>query len=222
MGPLPRPALAAIFRDPDRVLGGEGGIRVAAQHGPSCGLWRPRASARAATRRAPSCAPQHGPSCGLWRPRASARAAVGSNPTFARTATGSPWSDIAGSSSRSWRRGWDSNPRTACTVNGFRDRPIRPLWHLSKLAERVGFEPTVGGYPTRALQARSFDHSDTSPLYLASASHQTSAAISRDVAGEQRRPLLQRTWRRERRAEKNPASSLLQASSSTPQVTSRR
>ncbi len=30
-----------------------------------------------------------------------------------------------------WRRGWDSNPRTACTVNGFRDRPVRPLRHLS-------------------------------------------------------------------------------------------
>ena len=48
----------------------------------------------------------------------------------------------------SWRRGWDSNPRTACTVNGFRDRPVRPLRHLSVymmgiVAERVGFEPTV-------------------------------------------------------------------------------
>ena len=31
----------------------------------------------------------------------------------------------------SWRRGWDSNPRYACTHNGFRDRPDRPLWHLS-------------------------------------------------------------------------------------------
>ncbi len=30
-----------------------------------------------------------------------------------------------------WRRGWDSNPRYACTHNGFRDRPDRPLWHLS-------------------------------------------------------------------------------------------
>src|SRR6266511_4459385 len=29
-----------------------------------------------------------------------------------------------------WRRGWDSNPRYACTHNGFRDRPNRPLWHL--------------------------------------------------------------------------------------------
>src|SRR5713101_5232096 len=31
-----------------------------------------------------------------------------------------------------WRRGWDSNPRYACTHNGFRDRPDRPLWHLSR------------------------------------------------------------------------------------------
>jgi len=29
------------------------------------------------------------------------------------------------------RRGWDSNPRTACTVNGFQDRPDQPLWHPS-------------------------------------------------------------------------------------------
>ena len=30
-----------------------------------------------------------------------------------------------------WRRGWDSNPRYGYPYNGFRDRPIRPLWHLS-------------------------------------------------------------------------------------------
>ena len=30
-----------------------------------------------------------------------------------------------------WRRERDSNPWTANAVNGFRDRPIRPLWHLS-------------------------------------------------------------------------------------------
>ena len=27
------------------------------------------------------------------------------------------------------RRGWDSNPRNACTFNGFQDRPVRPLRH---------------------------------------------------------------------------------------------
>ena len=37
-----------------------------------------------------------------------------------------------------WRRGWDSNPRYACTHNGFRDRPDRPLWHLSR-------GPLIGG-----------------------------------------------------------------------------
>ena len=31
------------------------------------------------------------------------------------------------------RRGRDSNPRCACAHNGFRDRPIRPLWHLSRV-----------------------------------------------------------------------------------------
>ena len=30
-----------------------------------------------------------------------------------------------------WRRGWDSNPRGACTPAGFQDRCIRPLCHPS-------------------------------------------------------------------------------------------
>jgi uncharacterized protein len=30
------------------------------------------------------------------------------------------------------RRGRDSNPRNACALNGFRDRPDRPLRHLSR------------------------------------------------------------------------------------------
>jgi site-specific DNA recombinase len=46
------------------------------------------------------------------------------------------------SSVPNWRRGRDSNPRNACTFNGFRDRPDRPLWHLSSDARaracRVG------------------------------------------------------------------------------------
>jgi hypothetical protein len=29
------------------------------------------------------------------------------------------------------RQGWDSNPWMPCDINGFRDRPIRPLWHLA-------------------------------------------------------------------------------------------
>ena len=33
-----------------------------------------------------------------------------------------------------WRRGWDSNPRYPRGHNGFRDRPDRPLWHLSASA----------------------------------------------------------------------------------------
>ena len=35
------------------------------------------------------------------------------------------------SSSSVWRRGWDSNPRSSYPDYGFRDRPIRPLSHLS-------------------------------------------------------------------------------------------
>ena len=32
---------------------------------------------------------------------------------------------------QNWRRGWDSNPRDACTPNGFQDRCLQPLGHLS-------------------------------------------------------------------------------------------
>ena len=31
-----------------------------------------------------------------------------------------------------WRRGWDLNPRSPYEDNGFRDRPNRPLSHLSE------------------------------------------------------------------------------------------
>ena len=36
------------------------------------------------------------------------------------------------------------------------------IWELSEMAERAGFEPAVP-LGTRAFQARSFGHSDTSP-----------------------------------------------------------
>ncbi len=36
-----------------------------------------------------------------------------------------------------WRRGRDSNPRNACALNGFRDRPVRPLRHLSAKGSRA-------------------------------------------------------------------------------------
>ena len=45
-----------------------------------------------------------------------------------------------------WRRGWDSNPRYACTHNGFRDRPDRPLWHLSR-ATLIGGRLPPGNRP---------------------------------------------------------------------------
>ncbi len=42
-----------------------------------------------------------------------------------------------------WRRGWDSNPRYPCGHNGFRDRPVRPLRHLSAGARGRGPSPQV-------------------------------------------------------------------------------
>ncbi len=35
------------------------------------------------------------------------------------------------SSVPSWRKGWDSNPRRACTLGGFQDRCLKPLGHPS-------------------------------------------------------------------------------------------
>ena len=37
-----------------------------------------------------------------------------------------------------WRRDRDSNPGYSCEHNGFRDRPVRPLRHLSAV-EIAGF-----------------------------------------------------------------------------------
>src|ERR1035437_6631579 len=38
---------------------------------------------------------------------------------------------VTKAASEDWRRGRDSNPRDACAPNGFQDRRIRPLCHLS-------------------------------------------------------------------------------------------
>ena len=76
------------------------------------------------------------------------------------------------------RRERDSNPRTADVVNGFRDRPIRPLWHLSNAsilknksdfcsrfisAEKEGFAPPVHCCTT-VFKTAAIDHSAISPL----------------------------------------------------------
>src|SRR5437867_4745993 len=50
--------------------------------------------------------------------------------TYRLPQTSTEISSDVGSSSV-WRRGWDSNPRSSCPDSGFRDRPIRPLSHLS-------------------------------------------------------------------------------------------
>ena len=41
------------------------------------------------------------------------------------------WLVLRKQSRPGWRRGWDSNPRYLVRHNGFRDRPIQPLSHLS-------------------------------------------------------------------------------------------
>src|SRR5215210_5820689 len=51
------------------------------------------------------------------------------------------------------RRGWDSNPRTTCAVNGFQDRPVRPLRHPAerKSVAVVGIRESRAETRARAL-----------------------------------------------------------------------
>ncbi len=51
------------------------------------------------------------------------------------------------------RRGRDLNPRRACTLNGFRDRPVRPLRHPSERV-RVARRP-CGGCRRRRRDSKS-------------------------------------------------------------------
>jgi hypothetical protein len=53
-----------------------------------------------------------------------------SHPRNPRLALCSPGAEFV-RVSEGWRRGWDSNPRYLVRHNGFRDRPIQPLSHLS-------------------------------------------------------------------------------------------
>ena len=55
------------------------------------------------------------------------------------------------------RRGRDSNPRYPCGYTGFRDRPIRPLWHLSCSREPVRIATRRGnaaGLPASGILRR--------------------------------------------------------------------
>src|SRR5208283_4267392 len=58
----------------------------------------------------------------------------------------SPWCDRRALKKNSRREG-DSNPRSRKRLNGFRDRPIRPLSHLSQNRTPCprGFEPPAFG-----------------------------------------------------------------------------
>ena len=74
----------------------------------------------------------------------------------------------------SLRRERDSNPRYSKEYNGFRDRPIRPLWHLSLRGQtkfvsmlRCGGERGIRTPGTLAsstvFKTAAFDHSAISP-----------------------------------------------------------
>jgi site-specific DNA recombinase len=58
---------------------------------------------------------------------------IGSKSRLLQTLTAQGSGNAVPTQGLKWRRGWDSNPRWAQTHNGFRDRPDRPLRHLSAL-----------------------------------------------------------------------------------------
>ena len=62
-----------------------------------------------------------------------------------------------------WRRGWDSNPRYAYTYNGFRDRPDRPLRHLSR-GPHIEPPSPPRNRPARLLRCASAEGSAPFPL----------------------------------------------------------
>ena len=60
----------------------------------------------------------------------------------------------------------DLSNRVRTSTHPLRQIPKKPgrlAWLFWYLAERVGFEPTIGGYPILEFQSSAFDHSATSP-----------------------------------------------------------
>ena len=95
------------------------------------------------TCRNPSLSSRTGNGCRLQPPRGQKKPRGG---RLCRVRLGSEADASALLRMEGWRRGWDSNPRYACTYNGFRDRPDRPLWHLSAkgTADQSGADHTRG------------------------------------------------------------------------------
>ena len=61
------------------------------------------------------------------------------------------------------RRERDSNPRYSKEYNGFRDRPIRPLWHLSLRGGERGIRTPGTLASSTVFKTAAFDHSAISP-----------------------------------------------------------
>ena len=54
-----------------------------------------------------------------------------------------------------WRKGWDSNPRWACTHAGFQDRCLKPLGHPSSGAARQDAPEVRAAHSPKALTGSS-------------------------------------------------------------------
>lgn len=63
---------------------------------------------------------------------------------------------ISNKVNQSWRMGWDSNPRGACTPGGFQDRCLQPLGHPSVLMQSVEAGAAVKGAFRVACSMRHF------------------------------------------------------------------
>ncbi len=61
------------------------------------------------------------------------------------------------------RRGRDLNPRRACTLNGFRDRPVRPLRHPSERGKGSARRAAPGGAENRMRASNTCEAAGISP-----------------------------------------------------------
>ena len=72
---------------------------------------------------------------------------IGSKSRLPRTLMANGGANSVPTQGLKWRRRRDSNPRNAHTLNGFRDRPDRPLWHLSSNTDASLYLTVAVTYP---------------------------------------------------------------------------
>ncbi len=90
-----------------------------------------------------------------------------------------------------WRRERDSNPRYPCEYNGFRDRPIQPLWHLSNNAKE---RKILTSFATRSSDLNEKKAEGKISLGRIGLSNQKNAGRSKGLCWRRERDWLRRSW----------------------------